>query len=182
MNIDAEQFWKFTCTVYSQPEIQHVCLQLQDEFDQNINLLLFIPFILQHEKFLEKSTLDYLLSSIQGMDKKIKNFRILRRKLKGTNEIDYAEALAFELELEKQIQGLLIQHYHTKIATADSLAKGYELSIDEQLETYQQAFEYVFKLTVQHIHKESSPARLSAQFHLLVKRLSDLIGNLADET
>jgi uncharacterized protein (TIGR02444 family) len=44
MREDESEFWKFSLTVYSNPDVQEECLNLQDEYGIDVNLLLFCAF------------------------------------------------------------------------------------------------------------------------------------------
>lgn len=101
-----EDFWQFSLAVYK--EAEHACLQLQDRYAMNINLVLLCLF-LQHRGFaLSDKNIRALVSSLADTESLLKPLRALRRQTKTFDLVAYQHLLSGELALEKHQQAALI--------------------------------------------------------------------------
>lgn len=108
MNIpSAEQFWQFSEQHYARPGVAEACLQLQDDYHANVNLLLLLLMLEERGLSLEPTHFLPLLRQRAGL---FKQWRQLRRQLKDKlSTDDYLALLRHELELESWQQQELLQ-------------------------------------------------------------------------
>ncbi|MBT1065832.1 TIGR02444 family protein [Bowmanella sp. Y26] len=113
-----EDFWQFSLAVYK--EAEHPCLQLQDRYAMNVNLVLLCLF-LQHRGFaLSDKNLQALVSSLADTECLLQPLRTLRRQTKAFDLVAYQHLLSGELALEKRQQADLIACLNTQtLAQAD---------------------------------------------------------------
>lgn len=112
MNIpSAEQFWQFSERHYGRPGVAEACLQLQDDYDANVNLLLLLLMLEERGFSLDPALfLPFILPIAQTRSGMFKQWRQLRRQLKDKlSTDDYLSLLRHELELESWQQQELIQ-------------------------------------------------------------------------
>lgn len=53
-------FWSFSVSVYSRPRVAELCLRLQNEYDLDVNLVLFACFLASRGRVLDLATTQYL--------------------------------------------------------------------------------------------------------------------------
>ena len=107
MNIpSAEQFWQFSEQHYARPGVAAACLQLQDDYDANVNLLLLL--VMLEERGLSLAP-RHLLPVVRQRAGLFKQWRHLRRQLKDKlSTDDYLALLRHELALESWQQQELL--------------------------------------------------------------------------
>lgn len=49
----ANEFWKFSLNIYSKQDIAEICLELQDEYDVDVNICLFLIWLAYNSKQME---------------------------------------------------------------------------------------------------------------------------------
>ena len=103
----AEQLWQFSEQHYARPGVAAACLQLQDDYDANVNLLLLLV-MLEERGFNTDPTL--FLPIVRQRAGLFNQWRQLRRQLKNKLSTDtYLALLRHELELESWQQQELLQ-------------------------------------------------------------------------
>ena len=103
----AEQLWQFSEQHYARPGVAAACLQLQDDYDANVNLLLLLV-MLEERGFNTDPTL--FLPIVRQRAGLFNQWRQLRRQLKDKLSTDtYLALLRHELELESWQQQELLQ-------------------------------------------------------------------------
>lgn len=60
--IAAEQLWQFSLTLY--PKIKQTCLLWQDNYNANVNLLLFLCYLEQNQQYITAPQLNQLAKSL----------------------------------------------------------------------------------------------------------------------
>ena len=106
-------FWKYSLALYA--NAQQWCLELQDRYGANVNLLLFCCFVGSRGCTLLPQHLDELRALIAGWDDGVvKPLRKIRRSLSASDlgsDVSAAKqlVLAAELEAEQQVQQRLHQ-------------------------------------------------------------------------
>ena len=109
-------FWRFSLRFYSRPSVAAACLVLQDEAGADVNLMLFLLFLAEHQRQVTIDDIARLDSTVRAWrDRVVKPLRELRRALKtGIGEIPIAVSETFrgqikrlELESEQIEQHLL---------------------------------------------------------------------------
>lgn len=114
---NAEQFWQFSEQHYARPGVADACLQLQDNYHANVNLLLLL--IMLEERGLHADPAHFLpiLRQRAGL---FNQWRQLRRQLKDKLSTDeYLLLLRHELELEAWQQQELIHALALSPVNAD---------------------------------------------------------------
>ena len=104
-----ELFWQHSLQHYAQPGVAEACLALQDNYQVNVNLLLFYHWcftVNQPIPLLLRKALD---EAVVRTDPAIQNHRIKRREAKGSS--DYEVLKQQELELEAAQQAELVATY-----------------------------------------------------------------------
>lgn len=102
----AEQFWQFSEQHYARPGVADACLQLQDDYDANVNLLLLLVMLDERGLSLDPAQLLPIVRLRAGL---FNQWRPLRRHLKDKlSTDDYLALLRHELELESWQQQELI--------------------------------------------------------------------------
>ncbi len=131
----AERFWRFSQHVYANPELQGLCLNLQNKQQRNINLLLWLSFCQQQ---CWTVNLDQLLAQIRDSEQKMAAFRSHRKTIKPLlSDTQYQLLLKHELKLERRQQQLLVlsQQRHPGKQAAEQALKAY-LEQAEAAESY----------------------------------------------
>lgn len=107
--LTAENFWDYSVQLYSQSGVMEACLNLQDEFQLNVNLLLFCCYLDSLKHPLLADEIEYLLDSCKQMEAKIETKRAQRRIAKSKDKTFYQALKEEELLLERQQQSDIIQ-------------------------------------------------------------------------
>lgn len=110
---DAEPFWQFSLALY--PALQHTLLQLQDDYQANLNLLLWLAFQAQQPGPSVGALQQALTPTHQQFTAPL---RQLRRQAAQQGLLSLKQALlAAELQAERQEQQALQACYQTWRAT-----------------------------------------------------------------
>ncbi len=110
---DAEPFWQFSLVLY--PALQHTLLQLQDDYQANINLLLWLAFQAQQPGPAVGALQQALAPTHQQFTAPL---RQLRRQAAQQGLLSLKQTLlAAELQAERQEQQALLACYQTWLAT-----------------------------------------------------------------
>ena len=102
-----EHFWDFACRHYANESVKNTCLELQDRYGMNVNLLLFCAYLDHHGQALSRAAIQQVLECIQSSDEALIAFRQARKQAKHTDA--YPSMLVQELELEKRQQQVLLE-------------------------------------------------------------------------
>ncbi|WP_432459953.1 MULTISPECIES: TIGR02444 family protein [unclassified Agarivorans] len=101
-----DQFWRYSLQVYAAPEVKSLCLSLQNKYQCNVNLLLWLGFCKQQRWMVN---LDYLQRNIDDSEQKLKQFRDYRSVVKPLiSQRQYDLLLQHELKLEQRQQQKLV--------------------------------------------------------------------------
>lgn len=124
--LNSEQFWQFSLNLY--PAIKESCLQWQDNFGVNINLLLFLLYLDKQQQSISEAQLLQLEELLQHFSTEVtQSIRSLRRTLPSPwLESDMQQPLrqqllSTELAAEKLEQQLLVQQFNQLSLSADIL-------------------------------------------------------------
>ncbi|GGO71731.1 TIGR02444 family protein [Bowmanella pacifica] len=102
-----EDFWQFSLALYQKRGA--LCLQLQDSYAMNVNLVLLCLYLQQHGMGISQASLPALINSLASTEQVITPLRAVRRQVKGLDGLAYQHLLDAELQLEKRQQADLIQ-------------------------------------------------------------------------
>ena len=115
--LSSEQFWQYSLSLY--PAIKDLCLQWQDNFGVNINLLLFLLYLDKQQQSLTEQQLQQLEDLLQHFSSEVtQSIRALRRAMPSPwLESDMQQQLrqqllSTELAAEKLEQQLLVQQFN----------------------------------------------------------------------
>lgn len=124
--LNSEQFWQFSLSLY--PAIKEVCLQWQDSYGVNINLLLFVLYLDKQQQSVSEAQLQQLEDLLQHFSTEVtQSIRALRRTLPSPwleSEMQQPlrqQLLNTELAAEKLEQQLLVQQFNQLGMTDDLL-------------------------------------------------------------
>lgn len=121
MKIDQSSAWAHALALYRHQEIADTCLRLQDEFDCNVNLILFCHYLDAKGHLFAHEEFALIKNAILNSEQELKNHRQLRRSAKTENPDNYASFLADELVLEKDQHTIIVDCANTLL---DSDAHG----------------------------------------------------------
>lgn len=123
--LSSEQFWQYSLNLYS--AIKDLCLQWQDHFGVNINLLLFLLYLDKQQQSVSEAQLQLLEDLLKHFSTEVtQSIRALRRTLPSPwLESDMQQPLrqqllSTELAAEKLEQQLLVQQFN-QLSQSDDL-------------------------------------------------------------
>jgi uncharacterized protein (TIGR02444 family) len=100
---DDSPFWRFSLRFYARSKVSAACLVLQDESGVDVNLLLFLLFLAEHQRQVtapDVATLDRAV--LAWRDSVVKPLRALRRALKtGIGEISVTVSETFRGQIKR---------------------------------------------------------------------------------
>ncbi|MEZ9230152.1 TIGR02444 family protein [Vibrio amylolyticus] len=109
LSLTLERLWQFSLQYYSVREVKQACLELQNQYHGNVNLLLLLKWLDEQQvSFLDEDwhKVEECLGRSEAL---LHSYRELRRKLKlHIPDTLYRESLQFELQLERQQQSDLV--------------------------------------------------------------------------
>ncbi|EGM77092.1 TIGR02444 family protein [Rheinheimera sp. A13L] len=124
--LSSEQFWRYSLSLY--PAIKDLCLQWQDNYGVNINLLLFLLYLDKQQQSVSEAQLLQLEDLLKHFSTEVtQSIRALRRTLPSPwLESDMQQPLRqqllnTELAAEKLEQQLLVQQFNQLGLTDDLL-------------------------------------------------------------
>jgi uncharacterized protein (TIGR02444 family) len=80
---DESPFWRFSLRFYARTKVSAACLALQDEAGVDVNLLLFLLFLAEHQRSVVVDDIARLDASVSPWrEQVVKRLRDLRRALK----------------------------------------------------------------------------------------------------
>jgi uncharacterized protein (TIGR02444 family) len=113
---DESPFWRFSLRFYARSKVSAACLALQDEAGVDVNLLLFLLFLAEHQQGVQAGDIARLDAGVSAWrEEVVKRLRDLRRALKpgiadipGTvSETFRGQIKRLELESERIEQAAL---------------------------------------------------------------------------
>lgn len=112
MNKSNGDFWRFSLQLYAQPQVADLCVQLQDTYQLNVNMLLWCCWLEQKAIALTAARLEQAHERVDAWEQEyVLPLRTLRRKLKqqfGTADVAIEtlrqQIKQAELLAEKQMQ------------------------------------------------------------------------------
>lgn len=116
MSGSASDFWNFSLQIYAKPTIADICLELQDGFGADVNLVLFMLWAAARERRLDPAEIEKIALSVENWRAHIvMPLRLARRALKAPRRgwpIEETESLrqrvkADELEAERLQQNAM---------------------------------------------------------------------------
>lgn len=141
-------FWDFSCELYKKPEIEKICLEAQNKFNCNINILLFCCWLGLQNKTLNKENLMAIIKSLESWQNIIEQIRNARHAIKKYQQdhkniqkietIIYPNIRQLELNCERHCQDQIFKFYDNKqdafcdhendfLATVNNLSEYWQL-------------------------------------------------------
>jgi len=100
----AEDFWDWSCVVYSDEDVQTLCLAMQNVFNCNVNFLLLAIWLGQRKYLIPKTGWKVLIKRTEDLRSGVRRLRERRRKIKLSDRQKYQELLDLELKGERLVQ------------------------------------------------------------------------------
>ena len=109
MDSEKQQLWPFACGVYEFGDVKGQCLELQDVYGANVDVILWLAWLHSRRCFLSKEILPHALAIVGGVSQDLlKGLRDLRSKLTSSSNFTRVQEqlvrkhiLAAELAIEK---------------------------------------------------------------------------------
>ena len=109
VSLTLERLWQFSLQYYSVKDVKDACLNLQNQFKGNVNLLLLLKWLDEQQAAFLDEDWHKVEECLGRSETLLHSYRDLRRKLKShVPDTLYRESLQFELQLEKQQQSDLV--------------------------------------------------------------------------
>lgn len=109
-SLTLERLWQFSLQYYSVREVKEACLNLQNKFHGNVNLLLLLKWLDEHQLTFYDEDWPRVQHCLLRSETLLQQYREMRKKLKAHLPTGvYRESLEFELLLEKQQQSDLVE-------------------------------------------------------------------------
>ena len=121
-----ELFWQHSLQHYAKPSVADACLALQDNYQVNVNLLLFYHWCFTVNQPLPQALRKALDEAVAATEPAIQTHRVRRRAAKGSS--DYEALKQQELELEAAQQAELLAAYQKIMGSELLIADNMELS------------------------------------------------------
>jgi uncharacterized protein (TIGR02444 family) len=113
-SLTTEQLWQFSVKYYDVKGVKEACLSLQNQFKGNVNTLLLLTYLDQHQLSVNSDELEKLINVTERTDTLITDYRTLRKSLKEhIPDALYRNSLKFELKLEQRQQADLVNIFNT---------------------------------------------------------------------
>lgn len=105
--------WDFACNVYASPDIERQARQLQDDYQANINIMLWCCWLQREDIRLSVNLLDEVLVTIDALSlQTVAKLREVRRVLEQSGSFTKVQALSVKkhiLHAELMIEKVLLQ-------------------------------------------------------------------------
>ena len=102
-SFDESPFWRFSLRFYARSKVSAACLVLQDEAGVDVNLLLFLLFLAEHQRRVDAGDIARLDAGVSAWrEQVVKRLRDLRRALKpGIAEIPGTVSETFRGQIKR---------------------------------------------------------------------------------
>lgn len=169
-NTMSARLWEFVKKTYAQPGVADSCLRLQDCFDIDVSLLLFVSWYAANGGVLSKDQITALDEYCTAWRSRIiKPLREQRREWKGSDGPWYESAKSLEVEAERLMLAELEAHASREETLSDS---GSSNDIGERLIANFQAFAAFMEAK-----PHSQPRVFTAEGQRELSALAALIGS-----
>lgn len=122
VDTDKNEFWRYSLAVYQLPEVQRLCLHLQEQIDADVNLILFAGW-------LAKNNIDFSPDRVNQANKKIKQWR--KEIIKPLRDVRYSVKKIFFAEKEVFYERIKVLEVAAEFESQKEL---YKLSSQWQIE------------------------------------------------
>ncbi|UUM30405.1 TIGR02444 family protein [Vibrio japonicus] len=109
ISLSLERLWQFSLQYYSTRGVKDACLNLQNQFKGNVNLLLLLKWLDEQQVCFKDKDWLQVEECLGRSEALLHSYRDIRRKLKvHVPDALYRESLQFELQLERRQQSDLV--------------------------------------------------------------------------
>ncbi len=109
----SQSLWDFSCNVYSKGDIEQLSIDLQDDYNANVNIILWCCWLEVEDIHLSADWLDDVLITIDSVSlQTVAKLRSVRRMLKESGSFTKVQALSIKkhiLNAEMAIEKVLLQ-------------------------------------------------------------------------
>lgn len=112
----ASSLWDFAVGLYTQPGVSSLCLELQDKYAVNVNVLLFARWLETRERRIELAA---ALACVSDWDK---NYVQVLRQLRRQMKMEFAESLMQVADVRDQIKRAELQAERLELHWLEQLA------------------------------------------------------------
>jgi len=81
MDFPTSEFWNYSTQIWTLPEVESICLDMQNHFDANVNILLYCCWVGDKKLTLSDDDLQMLLDTVQPWQTMIKPLRDSRKMM-----------------------------------------------------------------------------------------------------
>jgi len=117
--IDQSSAWSFALSLYKEPTVASACLTLQDDFNCNVNLVLFCHYADSLGYLFGTNDFLAIERAIAASEEQLKRHRTSRRLAKTQSPEQYQAMLSQELTLEHAQHQLIIDTANTLCENAE---------------------------------------------------------------
>jgi uncharacterized protein (TIGR02444 family) len=121
---DESPFWRFSLRFYARSKVSGACVALQDEAGVDVNLLLFLLFLAEHQRSVSANDIARLDASVSAWrEEVVKRLRDLRRALKpGIGAIPGTVSETFRGQIKRlELESERIEQSVLEAVSADSI-------------------------------------------------------------
>ena len=109
ISLTLERLWQFSLQYYSMRGVKDACLNLQNHFKGNVNLLLLLKWLDEQQVCFKDQDWLKVEECLGHSETLLHSYRDIRRRLKShVPDALYRESLQFELQLERCQQSDLV--------------------------------------------------------------------------
>jgi len=108
MDFPTSELWNYSTQIWTLPEVESICLDLQDNYEANVNMLLYCCWVGDKNLSLNDDDLQTLIDTVQPWQTIIKPLRDSRKMMKQhlialpANTIDQTVSNISEMELNAE--------------------------------------------------------------------------------
>jgi uncharacterized protein (TIGR02444 family) len=161
MQFPESDFWDFSIDFYSVKEVEKNCLNLQDKFELNVNLVLFCYWLaIKKKNIANEHQWQQLFSATLPWEEIIRPLRLSRKMI---NHSSIAWPADFKVETKKSVSAIEINTEHMQQLSIEQAwqqmgitksEKSYEDIINNNIKNYLKAIES--KFTIDAISNETN--------------------------
>jgi len=107
MNFPNSEFWNYSTQIWTLPDVESLCLELQNNYDINVNLILYCCWVGDKNLNLNDDDLQILLDTIQPWQTMIKPLRDSRKMMQQhliampANMVNQTESKQYRMQPEQ---------------------------------------------------------------------------------
>lgn len=132
MEFPTSDFWSYSSQIWAMPDVETTCLELQNDFDADVNLLIFCIWLGDTRRCMNEDDLQMLLDTVKPWQTMIKPLRDSRKMMQQqmiampTHLIEQTISNMKEMELNAEHMAQLALEKaltHTDVQLSDELSE-----------------------------------------------------------